>query len=47
MGKHAMNVGVGVKQGTCVVCHSRFVGPGDRCQDCRDKLRQRRKRKPR
>jgi hypothetical protein len=47
MGKHHMNVGVGVKQGHCVGCHNRFVGPGDRCQPCQQKLRQRRRRKPR
>jgi hypothetical protein len=42
-----MNVGVGVKQGTCVKCHSHFVGPGDRCEKCKRDLVQRRKRKPR
>jgi hypothetical protein len=37
VGKHAINVGV--KQGTCVGCHSRFIGPGDRCPDCARDLR--------
>jgi hypothetical protein len=46
MGRY-MNVGVGTKQGYCVACHARFIGPGDRCPPCRDKLKQRRKRKPR
>ena len=47
MAKRTMNVGIGVKQGTCVRCHGRFVGPGDRCPPCRDELRLRRRRKPR
>jgi hypothetical protein len=47
MGKHHMNVGVGRAQGKCVVCHIPFVGPGDRCQYHRDRLRQRKRRKPR
>jgi uncharacterized OB-fold protein len=34
-------------QGRCRVCQAVFVGPGERCPKCRDKLRQRRKRKPR
>jgi hypothetical protein len=47
MGKSHMNVGVGVKQGWCVVCHNQFIGPGDRCQQHRDQLRQRKRRKRR
>jgi hypothetical protein len=31
----------------CIACRRLVVWGGDRCQDCRDKLRQRRHRKPR
>jgi hypothetical protein len=33
--------------GRCPVCKNLFVGPGDRCPKCRDKLRDRKRRKPR
>jgi phage head maturation protease len=38
---------LGYVQGRCRACHNVFVGPGDRCPKCRDKLRLRRRRKPR
>jgi hypothetical protein len=34
-------------QGICVGGHRPFIGKGDRCQDCQQRLRLRRKRKPR
>jgi len=49
--RRGKNVGpgrlLGHTQGWCHVCRRPFVGPGDRCPACRDKLRLRRKRKPR
>ena len=38
---------MGRKQGYCIGCLARFVGPGDRCPTCAKALRERRKRKPR
>jgi rRNA maturation endonuclease Nob1 len=34
-------------QGACIGCGTRFVGPGDRCQPCQQKLKARKRRKPR
>jgi rRNA maturation endonuclease Nob1 len=34
-------------RGVCVSCRRRFVGKGDRCQDCAQRLRDRKRRKPR
>jgi hypothetical protein len=38
---------MGRKQGRCLKCDRRFIGPGDRCPSHQQELRQRRKRKPR
>jgi hypothetical protein len=47
MGKHTYGfVRLGL-QGVCIGCKNRFVGKGDRCQNCAERLRQRRRRKPR
>jgi rRNA maturation endonuclease Nob1 len=45
MGKEYDNLRRGTFQGRCHACKNVFVGPGDRCPSCRDKLRLRRKRK--
>jgi hypothetical protein len=47
MGKHASITFHGRKHGFCIGCMRQFIGPGDRCPPCREKLRQRRKRKRR
>jgi rRNA maturation endonuclease Nob1 len=33
--------------GHCQSCHNQFKGPGDRCPKCVQKLRDRKRRKPR
>jgi rRNA maturation endonuclease Nob1 len=38
---------IGKPQGRCLSCNNKFIGPGDRCQSCQQKLRLRRRRKPR
>jgi rRNA maturation endonuclease Nob1 len=38
---------IGKPQGRCVSCYNQFVGPGDRCPACAQKLRQRKRRKRR
>jgi hypothetical protein len=49
MGKARGNYSVfmGHTQGRCRACHTPFVGPGERCPKCRQKLRDRKRRKPR
>ena len=47
MARGYYNLFKGNIQGRCRACHDRFVGPGDRCPKCRDKLRERKRRKPR
>jgi rRNA maturation endonuclease Nob1 len=37
----------GMAQGRCIACRGKFRGPGERCQSCADKLRDRKRRKPR
>jgi rRNA maturation endonuclease Nob1 len=34
-------------QGLCIGCHRPFIGKGDRCQDCAQRLRERKRRKRR
>jgi hypothetical protein len=38
---------MGGYRGICIRCKAPFIGKGDRCQQCADDLRKRRKRKPR
>jgi len=47
MGKHHISVGVGHAQGRYRACRAWFVGPGERCPKCQEKLRERKRRKPR
>jgi rRNA maturation endonuclease Nob1 len=47
MGKEYDNLRRGTFQGRCRSCHNVFVGPGDRCPKCAQKLRERKRRKPR
>jgi hypothetical protein len=47
MSKHHFNYGKGSTSGFCIACKRRIIGPGDRCSDCQQRLRQRRRRKPR
>jgi len=47
MGKTRWRYSVRKVQDLCIGCRQSFIGPGDRCPACRDKLRQRKRRKPR
>jgi rRNA maturation endonuclease Nob1 len=47
MGKGPAMLFRGRKAGYCIGCRREFVGPGERCQDCQQKLRARKRRKPR
>jgi hypothetical protein len=47
MARKGYSVFLGHVQGRCRACRSWFVGPGERCPKCLDKLRERKRRKPR
>jgi hypothetical protein len=47
MGKALTTLFRGQPQGRCVACKTHFIGPGQRCQPCQQKLRDRKRRKPR
>jgi hypothetical protein len=47
MAKHHFNVGMGSRWGRCIGCGAKRFGPGDRCPPCQQRLRERKRRKPR
>jgi uncharacterized protein len=47
VGKAPITFSIGSAQGRCLACKNLFIGPGQRCQPCQQKLRKRKRRKPR
>jgi hypothetical protein len=47
MGKSPPKFAVGHAQGYCRACRAKFVGPGDRCPPCAQRLRERKRGKRR
>jgi hypothetical protein len=47
VGKGPSSRFLGRKAGYCIACRNQFIGPGERCQPCQQKLRDRKRRKRR